>query len=127
MSVFNTMVLLHAIGVSHFCVYPLLETKVMHEVEVIVTGAIRGVPVPIKHRRLLFPVRYVGWYGGMLGFSAAWTVGYALISRYADVEGVRLFAYLFAFMSLTQMLSWIVGAPTWYRHLRSVLRQTEAD
>jgi hypothetical protein len=127
MSGFNAIALLLALGFGHLYVHTLLDTKVMNDIELIVTGAIRGVPVPIKHRRLVFTVRYVVLYGGVIGFNAAWAIGYVLIGQYTDVEGVRLFAYLFAFLSLIVALSWIVGAPTWYRHLAAVLHQAEAD
>jgi hypothetical protein len=95
--------------------------------EAIATGVSNGVPISGRHRWLLL---YNQWM--VLGVSIA---TYAVIMGFlfaqfggvADHPGAKLAAYLSAgYMGIVAVV-YLWGVAAWLVHLRSILRQAEAD
>jgi hypothetical protein len=65
--------------------------------------------------------------GMQIGLQSFLGIGWLLIAASAEAEEVKLFAYLAAFLASIIVLGWVLVAPFWYLHLRTVLREAEAD
>ena len=127
MSDFTRLVLIFAISIPHMFLYLAYEKWLQDRAEAISTGVVRGVSVSTKHRRMLVLNSWASAVFGWLGAQSVWTIGYLLLARSVDTEEVKLFVYLIAFFSVIGLLNWIYQAGAWYFHLRSELRQAEAD
>jgi hypothetical protein len=95
--------------------------------DTIVTGVVRGVRVPISHRRRILQVNFLTNASGYFAAAAAITIAWIVMGRSAAHEEVRWVAYLFAFPNAVGAAGWFVALPLYYRHLAAVLRQAEAD
>ena len=126
MSNLEVVGMIMALGIAHTYLYIYANTWLQDLNDMIATGVVRGVAVSLKRRRLMFNANWVCASGLVVIFMFLFSIGYALIGQYA-VEGVKMFAYLCAFLSVIAMVGWIVFTPFHYVQLRSELRQAEAD
>ena len=95
--------------------------------ETIVTGVVRGVRVPMAHRRRLLQVNFLTTTSGTLGAEAMIAIGWIVMGRHAAHEEVRLVAYLFAFPNAVGVGSWLFAFLVYYRHLRELLDAESPD
>jgi bacteriorhodopsin len=126
MSNLEVVGMIMALGIAHTYLYMYANIWLQDLNDMIATGVVRGVAVSLKRRRLMLSANWVCASGLVVGFMFLFSMGYGLIGQYT-VEGVKIFAYLFAFLSFIGMVGWIVFTPFHYVQLRSELRQAEAD
>jgi hypothetical protein len=126
MSNLEVVGMIMALGIAHTYLYIYANLWLQDLNDMIVTGVVRGVAVSLKWRRLMLNVNWVTGSGLVVNFMFIFSIGYALIGQYA-VEGVKMLAYLFAFISFCGVVGWIVFTPFHYVQLRSELRGAEAD
>ena len=126
MSNLEVVGMIMALGIAHLYLYVYANTWLQDLNDMIATGVVRGVAVSLKRRRLMLNANWVVAAGIVVNFMFLFSIGYALIGQYA-VEGVKMLAYLFAFISFCAAVGWLVFIPLHYVQLRSELRQAEAD
>ena len=105
--------------------YFYVDNSIERRADAIVTGIIRGVTVPIKHRRILLHLRWFGATAIVVCYYALTTVALVLFARNASSEKVALLAYLFAWFSFFAVFGSLGHGTLLYLHLRSVLREAE--
>jgi hypothetical protein len=126
MSNLEVVGMLMALGIAHTYLFIYANLWLQDLNDMIATGVVRGVAVSLKRRRLMFNANWVVAAGIVVNFNFLFSIGYALIGQYA-VEGVKMFAYLCAFLTFSAAVGWIVFTPFHYVQLRSELRGAEAD
>ena len=127
MSDFAQLGVIGALAVANVWLYFYMDNSIERRADGIVTAVIRGVPVSIKHRRMLLHLR---WFGGMaivVGYSGLTTTALVLIARSARSEEVALLAYLFAWFAFFAVFGSLGHGTLGDLHLRSVLQEAEAD
>jgi len=128
MSSFNAFGLFMVVGILYIYVRFFLDRLVRDRADAVVTGVIRGVSVPTKHRWLVLQNSWLPAIAALIVFDSATTLGWILLGRNAGAEEAKLFAYLLAFLSFTGgTLGAIAQSIVWYPRLASILRQAEAD
>jgi hypothetical protein len=127
MSDFAALGMMIALGIANSFLVVLLNRWVHHRADGIVSGAFRGVLVPVTHRRRELQVGFVIDGGGLVSMEGVLAVAWVLLGRSVSVEELKLLAYLIAFLNATMAFGWALTLPTFYRHLAAVLRQAEAD
>ena len=121
MSNLEVVGMIMALGIAHMYLYVYANTWLQDLNDMIATGVVRGVAVSLERRRLMLNVNWVVAAANVVNFSFLFSIGYALIGQYA-VEGVKMLAYLCAFLSFSAAVGWIVFTPFHYVQLRSELR-----
>lgn len=90
--------------------------------DVITIGVLHGVPISTKHRTMLL----YGVWGAYVTMAVTCAVFCAVvnmsIANYVTDAGVKLVAYLTAFIAAAAALAWVVNG-LWY--YRSLLREAE--
>lgn len=127
MTNFNALLLIVAFAMSATFIFFYIDGLLLKRIETISTGVVRGVPVPLQHRRLML---HYSW-----GITVWVGVAYCLLCAFmwiligANIADPRLrsFAYLAAFFVSCGVLNWGTQYFLWLRHLSSILRQAEAD
>jgi hypothetical protein len=76
---------------------------------------------------LLLRSYWIANSAGVVFFQTMMAIGWLLIAGNMSVEEAKLFPYMAAFFGFTGALARLVGAPSWYFHMVSVLREAEAD
>lgn len=127
MSDFNAVSVITAVALVDVFVYVYLDRWFEERVDTIVTGVIRGVPVPIEHRWMLLQTRLVPVAAIQILLQGLVSLGMLLLGRNVSTEEVALFAYLGSFFAFTAVVGWILIAPFWFFRLAQLLRQAEAD
>jgi hypothetical protein len=127
MSDFATLGVMIALAIANSFLVVLLDRWVHHRADGIVSGAFRGVQVPVTHRRRELQVGFVTNGGGLVAMEGILAFAWVLIGKRAGVEELRLLANLIAFLNAMMALGWALTLPTYYRHLASILRQAKAD
>ena len=127
MSNITVVLLSMAVGLGHMYIYLSIAEWILEQTDAIATGVFRGVAVSAQHRRMALDSRWIGMMGFIVSVNIIFSLGYALVGQHAEVEGVEWFAYLLAFFSLAGTLPWIAQGFIWYGHLRTTVRQAEAD
>jgi hypothetical protein len=127
MSSFSEVGVIFAIAVSCVYLYVWIDRFIKDQADAIITGVVRGVPLPTKSRELLV---YTSWFN-TLGVGICWEVLQVIlwitIGQVANAEEARLVAYLCAFLASGGTVAWIYEGAMLYPHLRSLLRQADAD
>jgi hypothetical protein len=127
MSDFGALGVMIALGIANSFLVVLLDRWVHHRADGIVSGAFRGVGVPVTYRRRELQVGFVTNGGGLVSMEGVLAVAWVLLGRSTSVEELKLLAYLIAFLNAMMALGWALTLPTFYRHLASLVRQAEAD
>ena len=127
MSDFNAVSVITALILVGVFVYTYLDRWFEERVDKIVTGVIRGVPVPIEHRWMLLQTRLVFLAAIQILMQGMSSLGMLLLGRSVSTEEVALFAYLGSFFAFAAVVGWILIAPFWFFRLARLLRQAEAE
>jgi hypothetical protein len=127
MSDFSAVAVIIALLLVDVFVYLYLERWFEERVDTIVTGVIRGVPVPIEHRWMLLQTRLVFLAAILILMQGMGSLGMLLLGRSVSTEEVALFAYLGSFFAFTAVVGWLLVIPFWFFRLARLLRQAEAD
>jgi len=126
MSNFNTVALLMALAILNLFLNIYVDRTVSDRGETILTGVVRGVPVPTEARRVVLHTLWMRAASGQVAIHFIFSVMWLLLGRNASSEEVRLLCYLFAFLGVTGIFFSILEGVSWYRLLQSVLRQAES-
>jgi hypothetical protein len=126
MSTFNTIALLMALAVFNLFLNIVVERVLSDRGETILTGLIRGIPVPLDARRMLLHTLWMRAASGQVAIHFIFTVMWWLLGRNANSEEVRILCYLCAFLGATGVLFSALEGVSWYRHLQLVLRRAES-
>jgi len=126
MSTFNTIALLMALAVFNLFLNIYVDRTLSDRTEKVLTGVMRGVPVPTEARRVVLSTLWMRAASGQVAIHFIFTVMWWLLGRNASSEAVSLLCYLCAFFGMTGVFFSIVEGVSWYRHLQSVLRQAES-
>jgi hypothetical protein len=126
MSSFVEVGMLMALFVANVFLIVVMDRWLDAIAKTIVTGVVRGVQVPMAHRRRLLQVNFLTTMSGYCGAQAVLVIGWIVIARQTAHEDVRLVAYLFGFPNAVGVASWLFALPVYYRHLRELLRHAEA-
>jgi hypothetical protein len=124
---FYALAVIFALGVALSFFFDRMDRKIWSRSNTIMTGVVEGQPISIEYRRHLLRV---GWFidiGVLVLISSAGAGGFVLLGRSVGSEYVRFYAYFSAFIAALASVGWVMQAPSWYRMLRSRLRQAEAD
>jgi len=127
MSDFNAVAVITAVILVDVFVYLYLDRWLEERVDTIVTGVVRGAPVPIEHRWTLLQLRLVFLLAMQIVLQGIVSLSLLLLGRYVNTEEVALLAYLGSFFAFTAVLGWTVMGPVLYFRLAKTLRQAEAD
>jgi len=127
MSDFAALGAMVALGIANAFLIVALDRWVHHRADGIVSGAFRGVRVPVTHRRRELQVGFVTNGGGLVSVQGVLAIGWLLIGGNAGADDLKLLAYLVAFLNAVGAIGWALTLPTFYRHLAAVLREAEAD
>jgi len=125
MSDFNTLALLMVLTVAGYSFHFFLKTLIINRADAVVTGVIRGVSVPTKHRWLVLQNSWLSNVGGLVVFDVVLSFGWLLLARNASADDVRLLAYLGCFLGFGGALAETAQGILWYLRLSSVLREAE--
>jgi predicted secreted protein len=126
MSTFNTIALLMVLAILGLFLNIVVERVLRDRGEAVLTGVIRGVPVPIEARRVLLHTLWMRAASGQVAIHFILTVMWLLLGRNASSEEVKVLCYLFVFLGATGVFFSILEGVSWYRHLQSVLREAES-
>ena len=126
MSNFAAMGVIVALFLGNVFLTVTLDRWVHEIVETIVTGAVRGIQVPMIYRRRILQGNLVTTTSGIFAAYAALAIGWIVMGRSATYEEAKWVAYLFAFLNAMGAASWIFAFPLYYRHLAGILREAEA-
>lgn len=121
MSTFAALGMLVALFVANVFLLVVLDRWIDAAVETIVTGVVRGIRIPMAHRRRLLQANFLTTMSGYIAAEAVLVVGWILMGRHAAHEEVRLLAYLFAFPNAVAVGSLLLHLPIYYRYLRGLL------
>jgi hypothetical protein len=119
--------LIGSVGLLHIYLYVYLDRVRKERQDQILTGVIQGVPISTPSRWIML---YTSWptpIGVLLGTQVVMDVVYLNMADSVSTEGLRLLAYVFVLWGSLGALIYLVMAPLWFVHLRSILRQAEAD
>ena len=93
----------------------------------IATGVVNDRPISLRYRWLLLYNDYTGVGFGIGGIDLVGALVFFVLGRAAGSEDVKIVAYLCAAGLAWGALITMVFVVSWILHLRSVLRQAEAD
>ena len=93
----------------------------------VITGVVRGNPVPTKWRWLMLHQQWVPYAASAMACGAAVAAVNVTIADHATDAGVKPLAYLIAFLGAVAALGWVLTGVSEFIYFRSVLRQAEAD
>jgi len=127
MSIFVALGMVMALFVANVFLIVVLDRWLDALAETIVTGVVRGIPIPMTHRRRLLQVNFLTTASGTLGAEAVISIAWIVMGRHAAHEEVRLVAYLCAFPNAVAVGSWLFALPVYYRHLREILGNAEVS
>jgi hypothetical protein len=121
------IVLVVALAAFHMLVYLRMDRGLSDQYGWIVTGVMPGGPISTTSRWMLLRSYWIANSAGVVFFQTMMAIGWLLIAGNMSVEEAKLFPYMAAFFGFTGALARLVGAPSWYFHMVSVLREAEAD
>jgi len=98
MSDFNAVGLVMVLVIANTSLHFFMDKLVRHRADAVVTGIIRGVLVPTKHRWLVLQNSWLPAIAALIVFESGMTLGWILLGRNAGTEEVKLLAYLGAFI-----------------------------
>ena len=127
MTNFNALLLIVAFAIPATFAFFYIDGLLLKRIETIATGMVRGVPVPLQHRRLML---YFSWgmnvWVGVI-FCVMLVFFWILIARNVADPMLQIYAHMSAFFVSCGVLNWGTQYFFWFRHLSSVLRKAEAD
>jgi hypothetical protein len=95
--------------------------------EAIATGVSNGVAISGRHRWLMLYNQWVLLGVSITTYAAIMAFLFAQVGEVADTSGLRTAAYLCSGFMGTIAVVYLYGSVTWLVHLRSILREAEAD
>jgi predicted secreted protein len=125
MSDFTTFGAMVALWIANAFLVIRIDKWVNDYTEIVLTGVVRGVRVPVGYRRRVLQTTLATNIAGQVGIASGLALGWILIGRGAAVEELQMLAYLFAFLNGVAALAWPLVFPFHYRYLESVLREAE--
>ncbi len=111
----------------NMAIYHVVDRWFQEETEAIETGVSRGVPTSLQYRKMQLQVSWFGVVGRQIGFLVIVSAGWLFFGKSMGDEDARLLAYVCAFTTFLGAVGWTAICPFWYAHLKSALRQAEAD
>lgn len=124
---FYALAVLFALGVTLAFFWAYFDAKIWSRSDASMTGVLKGQPISIEYRRHYLVAGFFVYIGAMVVLMSAGAGGFVLLGRSADAELVRIYAYFNAFVAACGAIGWLMQTPSWYRMLRSRLRQAEVD
>jgi hypothetical protein len=108
-------------------IYHAVDRWFQEETEAITTGVSRGVPTSLHYRKMQLQISWFGVVGRQIAFLLVVSAGWLFFGNSISDEDARLLAYACAFVTFGGAVGWTAICPFWYAHLKSALRQAEAD
>jgi hypothetical protein len=127
MSNLTSVSLIATIGLLHVFLYAYLDRVRKERQDQIIAGVIGGVSVSKVSRQMMLYGSWMLPVGLLVGTQVVMDFVYLNMADNVSAEGVRRIAYVFAFWSSVGAFVYLVYTPLWLVHLRSILRQAEAD
>jgi predicted secreted protein len=127
MSNLTQIALIMAIGIPHAVFFVFLDCVRKKRENEIVTGLIGAVPMSRTYRRFSLYTSYFSPAAMQLGFQLVMVIVYVVIIEDVTDIGVKLVAYSVLFFASVGVIGSLMMSGLGYAHLRSVLRQAEAD
>jgi len=93
--------------------------------EIIFLGVSSGMPISLRHRRLMLTNAFVPTVTIAFSLPIALTVGFVGFARSVNDGFVESFALFFAFIYGVAAVGQMASAVIWFAYLRSVLRDAE--
>jgi len=127
MTNFNALLLIAAFATPSTFAFFYIDGLLLKRIETIATGTVRGVPVPLQHRRLML---YYSWSMNVCAgviFCVMCVFFWILIARNVADPMLQIYLHMAAFFAFGGVLNWGSQYFFWFRHLAAVLRQAEAD
>ena len=119
--------LIAAIGLLHIYLFASLDKVREERQDKIIAGMIGGVQVSHISRQIMLYASWMMVIGLVVGTQVVMDVVYLTMADNVSAEGVRRIAYVFVFWSSVGGFVYLVYTPLWLVHLRSILREAEAD
>ena len=119
--------LIAAIGLLHIYLFASLDKVREERQDKIIAGMIEGVQVSHISRQIMLYASWMMVIGLVVGTQVVMDVVYLTMADNVSAEGVRRIAYVFVFWSSVGGFVYLVYTPLWLVHLRSILREAEAD
>jgi hypothetical protein len=127
MSNLTPTALISAIGLLHIYVFASLDRVREERQDKIIAGMVEGVQVSHISRQIMLYASWMMPVGLVVGTQVVMDVVYLTMANSVSAEGLRTLAYVFVFWSSVGAFVYLIYAPLWLLHLRSLLRQAEAD
>jgi hypothetical protein len=125
MSDFAAVGMLMALGMFATCSYFFIDRLIREQSEVIVTGVLRGVPISVDSRRLIFYRYWLLPAAALVVYQILIVTGWMVMAQTARAGEVKTLTYLFAFFGSVAVLGAVYQAIVGYSQLVSVLRQAQ--
>jgi len=127
MSSSTAIALITAAGFSGFFCFQYTAKMAADLCQEIVSGVSQGQPMSIKWRWLMLLHYYVPYAMAAVVCAVGIAAVNVTIAQYAPDGGVKSLAYLFAILSGTSAVGWLLGGTVHFIYFRSLLREAEAN
>ena len=107
--------------------YLFIDRTYQTRLDAVVTGFVGGVQVSADYRALLLYSRLVPIILLAVTCFTLWVIGFLLLAGAVTDEGVRLLAYIGAFISAGPAAGWLLIGAAHVAYCRSVVRQANAN
>ena len=127
MSDLTEVSLIATIGLLHVFLYAHLDRVRKERQDQIVAGVIEGISVSKLSRQMMLYSSWMLPVGLLVGTQVVMDFVYLNMADSVSAAGAKRIAYVFVFWSTVGAFVYLVYTPLWLVHLRSILRQAEAD